>query len=59
MESSSIEKISKKTIDECINILLETLNIQPKYELIYAGDWKDDRVEKFKLGSSAWRPKTI
>lgn len=59
MESSSIEKISKKTIDECINILLETLNIQPKYELIYAGEWKDDRVEKFKLGSSAWRPKTI
>lgn len=59
MESSSIENISKKTIDDCIKLLLETFDMQSKYNPMYAGEWKDDRIEKFKLGSSAWRPNKI
>jgi beta-galactosidase beta subunit len=55
--SKEIKKYTIKTsIEKCIENL-KTAYDRNNENIEYIGKYKDDRIEKFKIGSSAWRPK--
>ncbi len=57
MDAGVVDKIAKKTISNCVELLMEAIqSVKENNTFTYAGEWKDDRIEKFKMGSSAWRP---
>lgn len=59
--NSSLDKKKytiKMSLEKCIELLKLSKTIKTMRMIEYVGEYKDDRIEKFKIGATAWRPKS-